>query len=484
MYTTGATAQAKTGDRIAIRDGATYVGLIPIAVNPLDRDAEVELSYEYPTILIHAFLRRGTEPLNLDRIYNAEQKPTAGFLLRMANAADFANFDAFRAYLAGIAVTTQWNAAEKTADVVCRAGADTLEMRFDPMRFPAVSRSINGRWPYLPDGLQRDSPWSVQGFTGRLEKSGAVLENEPGRTGYLLASPKTGTYIGYNPLPDLTAWRMSVPGGIKLFADARVSLLRAVVQPATGTFHIDYAAKPGQDSPDMASVLYLAGLKTAPAVELNGRKLVKLATATVNGEPVYVIPLREAVAADAAVRCARFQALAGAGLPAFFRGWLVAGPFPRDFETVNPPEKGVNLKTTYSGLDKAVVKWQPVLKAGEPTIGPDPVNLQPLMTPNNGVCAYAYGIIRSDRDRDALLLSGSDEEMAVWLNGERVFLHSSYYRAFYRDQDRTPIKLKQGDNPILLKLGHGWEAWRFCVRIAHPVGMPLTVGDTLGRPQP
>jgi hypothetical protein len=334
----------------------------------------------------------------------------------------------------------------------------------------------------VSDGIQRDTPWSVQGLTGRLEKGGAVLENEPGRTGYLLAAPKSGAYIGYNPLPDLTAWRMTVPGGIKLFSDARVSLLRACVMPATGTFHIDYAAKPGQDAPDMATALFIAGMKTPPTVMLNGKQLDKLVTALVNGEAVYVVPLR-AVAADAPARAARFQALAGAGQPAFFRGWLAAGPFPRDFSAVNPPETGViNLKATYSGLEKVAVKWQPVLKAGEATIGPDPIDMKPLMKPNDGVCAYLYGIIRSDRDREALLLTGSDEELAVWLNGARVFAHTDYYRSFYRDQDRTPVKLKQGDNPILLKLGHGWETWRTSVRLAQPDGMPLTEGITFVTP--
>ncbi|HOF87127.1 MAG TPA: hypothetical protein PLZ36_03345 [Armatimonadota bacterium] len=485
MFTTGAVAQAKTGDRIAIRDGATYVGLIPIAVNPLERDVEVELSYEYPTLLIHAFLRRGTEPLNLDRLYQADAPPTAGFLLRMANAADFADFDAFRAHLAGIELTAGWHAAEKTADVVCRVGADMLEMRYDPLRFPAVARAVNGQWPYVPDGIQRDTPWSVQGITGRLEKGGAVLENEPGRTGYLLASPETDMFVGYNPLPDLTAWRMTVPGDITLFADARVSLLRAAVRPKAGAVTIDYAAKPDQRSPDMATALFIAGTTPPPAVTLNGRKLGKLATATVNGEAVYVVPLAAAVAADAPARSARFQALAGAGQPAFFRGWLVAGPFPRDFSAVNPPETGaINLKATYSGHEKAAVKWQPVVTAGDPTIGPDPVDLKPLLAPHNGVCAYAYGIIRSDRDRAALLLTGSDEEMAVWLNGARVYAHTDYYRAFYRDQDRTPVTLKQGDNPVLVKLGHGWESWRFSMRLAQPDGMPLTEGITFVTPAP
>ena len=36
-------------------------------------------------------------------------------------------------------------------------------------------RRVNGQWPYLPEGMDRDTSLSQQGRAGRLEKGGAVL---------------------------------------------------------------------------------------------------------------------------------------------------------------------------------------------------------------------------------------------------------------------------------------------------------------------
>ncbi|MHB9134545.1 MAG: hypothetical protein ACYDBB_26020 [Armatimonadota bacterium] len=476
MFTGGAVTQAKDGDIITIRDGVTYIGLIPMTANALERDREVEISYEHPVILIHAFLRRGDEVLDLNRLYQADKKPTAGFLLEMGDVSEYPNFDAFRAHMAKIRLSLQWNDAKKIVEVACQSGDDLLEMGYDPARYPAVYRRINGQWPYLPAGVLRDTPWSVQGHTGKLEKNGAVLETEPGRTGYLLSIPKTGTVVGYNPLPDPTAWRLSLPGGAAIAADGRVSLLRAAVRPAEGLCWIDYAIKPKQTTPDMATALLVTGFAKMPVVELNGKKLGKLASVTVNGKLAYVIPLGGSAAADVVARSARFQPLVGAGQTAYFRGWKVAGPFPRDFDAVYPPEKGVDLKAAYSGLEKAKVTWKPAVKPDEQPIGPNPLDMEGLITPGKNVCAYAYAIIRADRDRQVTLFTGSDQDLAVWINGALVFQHKDYYRAFYRDQDRTVITLKQGDNPVLVKLGHHWEEWRFSFRLADLEGMPLSEG--------
>jgi len=474
MFSRGAVVQAKDRDIITINDGATYLGLIPLTVNPLERDKEVEIAFEYPLLLIHTYLRSGKTPVNLDQLYAADKTPTAGYLLHMADAEEFANFDAFRAYMAGIAITQSWNTGQRRVELACTVGNDTLELGYNPTHYPADYRRVNGHWPYLATGIMRDTPWSVQAITPRLEKAGAVLESEPGRTSYLLAVPQTGTYVGYNALPDPTAWRFTVPGGLQLISAGRVSILRATVNTQSNAIWIDYAEKADQQTPDMATALLVAGAKTAPVVTLNDHPLGKLTTATVNGQTVYLIPLRKTVAPDLAARVTKYQALAGVGEPAYIRAWKVVGPFPLEMATPFPPEKGVKLTDTYAGVDKKPVKWTVVQKPGEPALSPDPVNLEALMTPGKNVCAYAYTVIHADREQEATLFSGSDQEMIIWLNGTPVFKHVDYYRSFSRDMDRTAIHLKQGDNPLLIKFGHNWEAWRFSVRLADPDGLPLT----------
>jgi hypothetical protein len=69
-----------------------------------------------------------------------------------------------------------------------------------------------------------------QGTTGRLEKNGAVLVTERGHKAYLIADPVSGAVVGYNPLPDAQTFELTTPGGVRISADGKVSLLR--VEPA------------------------------------------------------------------------------------------------------------------------------------------------------------------------------------------------------------------------------------------------------------
>ena len=72
--------------------------------------------------------------------------------------------------------------------------------------------------------------------------------------------------------------------------------------------------------------------------------------------------------------------------------------------------------------------------------------------------AYAYTVIRSDRDREAMILTGSDDTITVWVNGQKV-LAKKVARAITIDEDKAMVRLKKGDNPVLVKVcqaGGGW----------------------------
>jgi hypothetical protein len=129
---------------------------------------------------------------------------------------------------------------------------------------------LNGQWPYLPAGLDRDSGIAQQGTAGRLEKNGAVLTTEPGRKAYLIADPLSGAVIAYNPLPDPQNWTLRTRDGITLQADGKVGLLRVEVRPWMREVDISHAPKPGQDGADMARTLTISGLAEVPGVTLNG----------------------------------------------------------------------------------------------------------------------------------------------------------------------------------------------------------------------
>jgi len=496
---------AKSGETIFINNGVTYAALTPLAFNALSRDEEVEIAYEWPVLYIHAFLYRGKDAISQEQWYGAEEKATAGFVLEMGDASEFGSFEGFRQHIAKSTLKAEWNAERRLADIEYRTGEDTLQMGFTPWTMPqwnvrehtrkaAVYRSVNGRWPYLPPGIQRDTPWSIQGSTGHLEKNGAVLESEAGYRAYLLAEPVSGVVTAYNPLPDPIFWSLTLPNGGEIRADGRLGLLRLQYDPQANTLHVDHQLKDEQkEMPDIATALVASNFDAAPKVILNGKTAAR--PSQLPDRLGYVIPLVEGV--DVAALPGRLaaatekwqQVKASKAQETYFRDWYVVGPFPnggynarffhlREFG----PEEGYSPDAAYTGLTtadskpvEAEVKWKAALSGDAPVLSDQPFDLLPLFDPRDGVIAYASAIIVSDQERTVQLHTGGDERLAVWVNGERVIFNRGY-RVAFKDQDRVQIKLNRGDNEVLVKLCHGYESWRLYFRLADEWGLPLTEG--------
>ena len=132
-------------------------------------------------------------------------------------------------------------------------------------------RRLNGQWPYLPTGLERDTTWAQQGTTGRLEKNGAVLTTEPGRKAHLLSHPLSGAMVTYNPLPDPQLFMLATRDGLALKADGKVGLLRVEYRPWSKEIDITHTPKPEQAGDTMARNFLVSGFADAPRVTMNGR---------------------------------------------------------------------------------------------------------------------------------------------------------------------------------------------------------------------
>jgi hypothetical protein len=502
---------AKDGDLIAIKDGVTYVALIPVTLNALARDQQVEVAYDWPVLYVNTFLYRDSKGLNLDDLYNTERKASAGYVIEMGDESEYGSFDKFRAHMKAAALSITWN-DKGYHDIAYRSGDDTLEMGFHAWRmddtffagqsWPAYTR-VNGVEDYLPKAVQRETPWSIQGSTGRLVKGGAVLQSEPGYRAYLLAETKSGTYTAYNPMPDPLYFAFTLPNGAQVRADGRLGMTRMRIKPAEGKAWIDYQLKPGQAGyPTLATALLLTGFAKQPEVVFNGTTLKKLATVTLDGKPAYVVPLtakvdvkalpaRVADAEKAASAVTSFSRSGTLARETYYHDWYIVGPFDnQDYAGQNfqlkdfGPEQGLDLKATYQGLkpgekgpEATPVQWRPVLKDGEPVLTSLPIDLMSQFALNRGVIAYLAATIVSDRDRTVQLLTGGDERLGVWVNGGRV-VYNKGYRLAYKDQDRAFITLKKGENPVLIKVSHGYESWRLYFRLADEKGLPLTEGVT------
>ncbi|MFP4027381.1 MAG: hypothetical protein ACLFWL_06280 [Candidatus Brocadiia bacterium] len=328
----GARVRASDGDVITIRDGVTYLGLIPVTANAMSRRREVEIAFEPPIMLIHSYIydmgpkvirdgvadlsadhvltaEEGTDdmeevaglldegdekdarpaPLDLNTLQSLKDAPTAGFVVEMGDATQYESFEAFRRHMNEVALETSWNEEKHYLDLRYESGEDVLEMSYDPRAYPAKKRSINGKWPYLPQKIMRESNWAIQGRTGELEKNGARLTTADDRHAYLLASPVSDLYVAYNPTPHRQPWRLTLPEGAELRTDGEVGLLRVAVRREVNGVWVDHVNEEEAEQSGGAKGLMLFGFAERPDVELNGRS-VQPETRMIDGREAYYVP--------------------------------------------------------------------------------------------------------------------------------------------------------------------------------------------------
>ncbi|MBS0520969.1 MAG: hypothetical protein JSR90_19870 [Proteobacteria bacterium] len=287
--------------RILVRDGVTYLAILPLPAADLGRDAEIEIgpggggkadptqAEIAPALIISMFnLKRGrAAPLDSFDAATLANRTYGGFVLEMGDAEQHGSFDAFAQHIKTNTLTAVWKEDRRVMEVAYRSGSDLMEAAFGTdftqpgehhfiinpgQQEKAIPyRRLNGQWPYLAPGLERDTSWAQQGTNGQLEKNGAVLVTEPGKKAYLLSDPLSGTVVGYNPLPDPQAFALSARGGFALRADGKVGLLRAEYRPRTHELLITHALKPDQKAEDFARTFTVSGLAAAPRATVNGR---------------------------------------------------------------------------------------------------------------------------------------------------------------------------------------------------------------------
>jgi putative membrane-bound dehydrogenase-like protein len=140
--------------------------------------------------------------------------------------------------------------------------------------------------------------------------------------------------------------------------------------------------------------------------------------------------------------------------------WRLIGPFPRDGK-VYPPETEQKFDAVYTSFDKQV-KWMK-RKADAKQHGR--MNLDRQFTPNNDVVAYGYAEVESATDRNAELLVGSDDTIAIWVNGKKVH-ETQGDRGWNYEQDHVQVHLDKGVNKVLIRCGNSAGPWEFSVAVS------------------
>lgn len=152
----------------------------------------------------------------------------------------------------------------------------------------------------------------------------------------------------------------------------------------------------------------------------------------------------------------------------FIRAWYLIGPFDGGTDmgvsTVHPPEGEIRLDAVYKGKTDSA-QWQ--LYTTPDAFGE--VNLREAVAEVTNAVAYAYCIVHAPLSIDAFLCLGTDDTNAVWFNGERLHAFNEG-RGIVMDNDIVPLKLKAGDNTLLIKIGQGGGGWGFAARIVDGEG--------------
>jgi hypothetical protein len=174
----------------------------------------------------------------------------------------------------------------------------------------------------------------------------------------------------------------------------------------------------------------------------------------------------------------------------FIRTWQLISPFPnpqgRDFATVYPPEKGVDLAAIYTGKNAAYAKWQTFTTAD--SYGR--VDLNKAIAKHKGVIAYAFAEVYSPQERSVEIRLGSVNAIKVFLNGKQVFARDEGHHGIDVDQYVGKGMLRQGRNEVLVKVCQNeqtepWaQNWVFQVRLCDATGVAVPWTAAPGKDQP
>jgi hypothetical protein len=296
--------KVKLGQRITIKDGVSYLGIIPLPATNLGRTDEIVLrsgdeqtfqnvKYQAALVIDSFNLKRTSaekvaSPTELQKL----EKSFNGFVVELGDSTEYDSFAAFQQHMRQAKLNAKWDASKTRVQVKYASGKDRLEGVFQATASlrTLTDCKINGRPAYLSRGLLRDTTLSQQGKGGELRKNGAVFKTDSGVTAYLRTDPTTGTFMALNPTPTPTSWFFSMPGNVTVGADRRMGLAKVIVRPKENKVWIDYAHKEGQS--DLATSLRIGGLTSEPKVIRNGQLVRdKLTTKRMDGKMVYVIPL-------------------------------------------------------------------------------------------------------------------------------------------------------------------------------------------------
>ena len=166
----------------------------------------------------------------------------------------------------------------------------------------------------------------------------------------------------------------------------------------------------------------------------------------------------------------------------FLTDWYMIGPFPNlrktDYEragldSVFLPEKSIDLKATYSGVDDQDLRWFRVY--GEKS-GYD-LRLWQYFNPREFIVIYALTYVYSPENQSYKMFVGCDDTAKVFINDKEVYRFFDLMRIAAPDQDMVEVELKQGWNKVLVKAENNFGGFAFYLRFSDPLHQLIHSAD-------
>jgi predicted peptidase len=163
----------------------------------------------------------------------------------------------------------------------------------------------------------------------------------------------------------------------------------------------------------------------------------------------------------------------------FIRNWLILGMFPNPEDKLNSADGGyqTDFLQSIGGETKAILDYSTTIDYEDEGGNEGTARTYPIQTAPSGIfnfnalfknvdykVAYAFCYIQSEIDQQAVCYFGSNDDAKVWVNGELVHQYPGS-RSCSPRQDKFTFRLKEGLNPILIKVCERWGDWAFVTEV-------------------
>ncbi len=148
--------------------------------------------------------------------------------------------------------------------------------------------------------------------------------------------------------------------------------------------------------------------------------------------------------------------------------WQIAGPFfykkEHGLEVFHTIEKRFSADALYVNSKGKRIRWQ---KTAAPADGV--IDFIKLYGATEKANAYAYTEFTALTSGEVLFLLGSDDGVAMWLNGKEVHRNDAH-RGVASGSDIVIAPVQKGVNTLLLKIENGGGGWGFLAEVVEVMG--------------